>query len=144
MDKKLFAGVCGAVLMASLAVPGLAQTATGGPKGSPRYDPKTEATVKGTVEEIKDYPSGGGWHTGRHVTLKTDAGSLDVHLGPTDYWKKHGVELAKGDSIEVTGSKHKVDETESMIAREVKKGEKTVTLRNAQGVPAWSHGRRSS
>jgi hypothetical protein len=78
------------------------------------------------------------------VTLKTDGGSLDVHLGPTDYWKKNGFELAKGDSIEVSGSKSKVDGTEILLAREVKKGDKAVVLRNAQGVPAWSRAHRPS
>lgn len=144
MTRKVLATVCGVALAGFMAATALAQKGTGGPKGSPRYDPKAEVTVKGSVEEVKEYPSRGGWHTGQHVTLKTDAGSLDVHLGPTDYWKKHGFELVKGDSIEVTGSKSKVDGTEVVLAREVKKGEKALTLRNAQGVPAWSRGRQSS
>ena len=130
-------GIAAAALMAS---PAFAQR--GGPRGAPRYDPKTEVTVQGTVEELKEYPSPRGWRTGQHVMLKTDQGTLEVHLGPTDYWKANGFELAKGDSIEVTGSKVKVDETEVLLAREVKKGEKTVTLRDAQGVPAWARGRR--
>jgi hypothetical protein len=134
---------CGVALAVLVSVPALAHRGVGGPKGSPRYDPKTEVTVKGTVEEVKEYPSRTGWRTGQHVTLKTDNGTLDVHLGPTDYWKKNGFELAKGDSIEVTGSKSRVDDGEVVLAREVKKGEKAVTLRNAQGVPAWSRGQRS-
>ena len=142
--KTLSTTVCGAALAALVSMPTLAQQGLGGPRGSRRYDPKTEVTVKGTVEEVKEHPSpGGGLRTGLHVTLKTDNGSLDVHLGPTDYWKKNGFELAKGDSIEVTGSKSKVDDAEIVVAREVKKGDKAVTLRSAQGVPAWSHGRRS-
>jgi hypothetical protein len=143
-NKKLWTTVFVVSLAALVSRPALAQKGMGGTKGSPQYDPKTEVTVNGTVEEVKEYPSRSGWRTGQHVTLKTDTGSLDVHLGPTDYWKKNGFELAKGDSIEVTGSKIKVDDAEVVLAREVKKGEKTVTLRNAQGVPAWSRGRRSS
>jgi len=142
--KTLWTTVCGLALAALVSMPTLAQQGMGGRKGSPHYDPKTEVTVKGTVEELKEYPSqGGGSHTGLHVTLRTDNGSLNVHVGPTDYWKKNGFELAKGDLIEVTGSKSKVDDAEFIIAREVKKGDKVVTLRNAQGVPAWSGGRRS-
>lgn len=133
----------GVALAVLVSMPALAQKGMAGPKGSPRYDPKTEVTVKGTVEEVKEYPSRSSWRTGQHVTLKTDSGSLDVHLGPTDYWKKNGFELAKGDAIEVTGSKSKVDDVEVLIAREVKKGAKAVILRDAQGVPAWSRGRRS-
>jgi len=120
-----------------------AQKPEGRPAGPPKYDPKTESTIRGTVEEIKHYPSQKGWRTGEHLMLKTEGGTVDVHLGPTDYWEKNGFSLAKGDSLEVTGSKVKVDDAEVMLAREVKKGEKSVTLRNAQGVPAWSRGRRS-
>jgi len=141
--KRLWTTVFGVALAVLVSMPAFAQKGMGGPKGSPRYDPKTEVTVKGTVEEVKEYPSRSGWRTGQHVTLKTDTGSLDVHLGPTDYWRKNGFQLAKGDSIEVTGSKSKVDDATAVLARVVKKGEKAVTLRSAQGVPAWSRGRRS-
>ncbi len=143
MHKWFVKTICGLALAALASMPAVAQKGMGGPQDSPRYDPKTEVTVKGPVEEVKEYSNQGGWHTGQHVTLKTDKGTLDIHLGPTDYWKKHGFTLAKGDSIEVTGSKIKVDGAEVVVAREVKKGEKVVTLRNAQGVPAWSQGRRS-
>ncbi len=142
MRKTFMTMVSGAVLVALVALPALAQKAPGGPRGMPRYDPKTEVTLKGAVEEVKAYPSRRGWHTGEHVTLKTDSGNVDVHLGPGDYWKKNGFELAKGDSLEVTGSRTRVDDTDVLLAREIKKGDKTVTLRDAQGRPAWSGGRR--
>ncbi len=142
--KTLWATVCSVALAAMVSMPTLAQQGVGGRKGSPHYNPKTEVTFKGTVQEVKEYPSqGGGSRTGLHVILKTDNGSFDVHVGPTDYWKKNGFELTKGDSIQVIGSKIKVDDAEFIIAREVKKGDKAVTLRNAEGVPAWSGGRRS-
>jgi hypothetical protein len=142
--KTLWTTVCSIALAALVSMLMLAQQGMGGRKGSHHYNPKTEVTVKGTAQEVKEYPSqGGGSHTGLHVILKTEKGSLDVHLGPTDYWKKNGFELTQGDSIEVIGSKNKTDDAEFIIAREVKKGDKVVTLRNAQGVPAWSGGRRS-
>jgi hypothetical protein len=142
--KTLSTTVYGVALALLVSIPALAQQGMGGPKGSRHYDPKTEVTVKGTVEEVKEHPSrGGGSRTGLHVTLKTDSGSIDVRLGPTDYWKKNGFDLAKGDSIEVTGAKTKVDDAEVVLARDVKKGDKVVVLRNAQGVPAWSRGQRS-
>jgi hypothetical protein len=144
MIRKALGEACGIAIAGFVAAAALAQTGTGEPKGSPRYDPKAEVTVKGSVEEVKEYPSQSGWHTGLHVILKTEGVRFDVHLGPADYWKKNGFELAKGDPIEVTGSKSKVDGAEVVLAREVKKGGKSVTLRNAQGVPAWSRGRRSS
>jgi hypothetical protein len=120
-----------------------AQKPANGSAGQPKYDPKTESTIRGTVEEVKHYPSQRGGRTGEHVVLKTEGGMVDVHLGPTDYWEKNGFSLAKSDSIEVIGSRVKVGDAEVFLAREVKKGDKSVTLRNAQGIPAWSRGRRS-
>lgn len=142
MSWKTFVVVLSWVAVATLvSVPAAAQKA--GPKGSPRYEPSAEVTVKGTVQDVKQYQSGRGWRAGQHLTLKTETGDLDVHLGPSDFWKKNGFALAKGDTLEVTGSKTKVDDTDVLLAREVKKGDKAVTLRNAQGVPAWSRGHRS-
>jgi hypothetical protein len=121
---------CGVALAALVSMPAVAQEAT-------------EVTAKGTIEKVEEYPSRSGWHTGQHVMLATDSSSLEVHLGPTDYWKKNGFELNKGDLIEVTGSKTTVDDAEIVLAREIKKGKEVVILRNAQGVPAWSRNRRS-
>jgi hypothetical protein len=50
--------------------------------------------------------------------------------------------FAKGDPIEIIGSNVKIDGADVVIAREIIKGGKTLTLRNAQGVPVWSKGRR--
>ncbi len=104
------------------------------------YDPKTEVTVAGTVQEIKTYPRKGGGAAGEHLLLEAPDGVVDVHLGPSDFLKAKGFDVAAGDAIEVTGSKIKGKEAEAIIARQVKKGEKTWTLRSASGVPEWSRG----
>ena len=119
----------------------LAQRGMG--QGSGRmYNPATETTVKGTVEEVKQIPSARGASSGTHLILKTDKETLKVHLGPTAFLEKEKFTFAKGDQIEITGSKVKIGGADALLAREVKKGDKTLTLRNAQGVPAWSGGRR--
>jgi hypothetical protein len=107
----------------------------------PRYDTATETTYKGTVEEIRQHDRAGMAGTGTHLIVKSDDKTLDVHLGPTDFLAAQQMSFAKGDQIEVTGSKVKVADAEAIIAREVKKGDKTLTLRDAQGVPKWSRGR---
>jgi hypothetical protein len=110
--------------------------------GMMRYDPATEVTVTGTVEEVKELdcaecPRG---TQGTHITLQTSDQSLDVHLGPTSYLADQEFTVGKNDRIEVTGSKIKEEDAEVILARQVKKGDQTVTLRDAQGVPAWSRG----
>jgi len=81
--------------------------------------------------------------TGRTLFLKTDTGTIEVHVGPTDYIASQQFSFATGDDVEVTGSKIKMQDQEALIAREIKKAGKTLVLRNAQGIPNWSRGRRS-
>jgi hypothetical protein len=56
--------------------------------------------------------------------------------------KEKEFNLEKGDQIVVTGATAEVGGSEALIAREVKKGDKTLVLRDAQGIPKWSQGRR--
>ncbi|MCL5005113.1 MAG: hypothetical protein M1404_01155 [Acidobacteria bacterium] len=130
------------VLVAGLALPFAYAQKGPGPGGRARiYNPATETTVKGTVEEVKTISGRHGWN-GTHLTLKTADKTFDVHLGPAAFLKEKGFSFAKGDQIEVTGSKTEYGGSEAIIAREVKKGDKKLVLRNEQGIPQWSGGRR--
>ncbi|HVY94413.1 MAG TPA: hypothetical protein VHA14_16745, partial [Bryobacteraceae bacterium] len=51
-----------------------------------------------------------------------------------------GFKFAKGDSVEITGSKVTMNGEEWIIAREVTKDGKTLTLRDKDGNPKWSGG----
>jgi hypothetical protein len=124
-----------------IASPGFAQRHMGGGEGLPKYDPSTEATVKGTVEKVTQDTSPMGW-PGTHLTLKTGAETLDVHLGPSAFRTAKKFEIAAGDQVEVIGSKIEYEGADTLLAREVKKGDKNLILRNAQGIPQWSAGRR--
>jgi hypothetical protein len=128
------------LMCALAALPALAQAGAGQPQGRPRYNPSTETTVKGTIQEVQQRTRG-AW-TGTHVILKTEQGTLDVHLGPSDFLAKQHLTLSSGDRIEVTGSKVNIGQAEELLARTVKKGDKVFTLRNERGIPEWSRGRR--
>lgn len=112
------------------------------------YNPSTETTVKGTIEQVKTafLPGGGASAQAReessgpmYVNLKTDSGTLAVFLGPSWFAESKGFKFAKGDQIEVTGSK--LQDKNVIVAREVKRGDQVLVVRNAQGIPAWSGGR---
>ena len=105
------------------------------------YNPDTETTVKGKVEQVKQITGRRGWN-GTHLVLKTDAETMDVHVGPSSYLVKQGFSFAEGDQVEVVGSRVKMGESEAVIAREINKDGKRLVLRDAQGVPAWAGGRR--
>jgi hypothetical protein len=106
------------------------------------YDPDTVTTLRGTAGAVNVMPSGGGRPGGTHVTLEGEGRTLDVHLGPTWFLQREGLEVAKGDVLEVTGSVVDFGGGTALIAREVKKGQKVLTLRDERGVPAWSGARR--
>ncbi len=106
------------------------------------YDVKTEARFAGEVVEVLDVTPPG--RTGRrslggtHLTLKTATESLEVHLGPTAFLKDRKVELARGDAVDILGSRVTLDGESVLLAREIKKGERTWTLRDSTGRPLWA------
>ena len=55
--------------------------------------------------------------------------------------QKH-INFEKGEQIEVTGSRVKFGDSDALIAREIKKGGQTRTLRNAQGTLSGLRRRR--
>ena len=124
------------VLVLATALPMLAQ----GRGCCPNYDPKTETTLKGTVTDVAQQAGKRGWN-GTHLTLKTETGSYDVHLGPTQFLAQQGFAFAKGDTLAIVASKVSYQGGDAYVARQVTKGDKVLTLRDAQGIPAWSGGR---
>jgi hypothetical protein len=106
------------------------------------YDVKTEATITGTVESVENITGTGGQGRrgmgGTHLVLKSEKESVEVHVGPTAYLAEKGITLAKGDRLEILGSRVTVDNETVLIARQIKKGDNTWTLRDASGRPAWS------
>jgi hypothetical protein len=142
MNRRVFGIMVMVAAMIAGTVPvAYSQMGMGRGRGGRFYNPATETTVKGTVEEVKTMRGRRGWG-GTHLDLKTESGTFDVHLGPSAFIAGKNFKFAKGDQIEVTGSKVKFDGHDEIIAREVKMDGKVLTLRNAQGIPEWSGGRR--
>jgi hypothetical protein len=63
---------------------------------------------------------------------------MEVVLGPASFVSSKKFEFAKGDRITVTGSKVTTNGQDVVVAREVKKADKVLTLRDAKGFPLWS------
>jgi hypothetical protein len=122
--------------LAGVALPALAQMHRG---AVPMYNSATEVTLKGFVESINQVMGPQRWG-GTHLSLKADKETIDVYVGPSWFLTQNKMNFAKGDQTEVTGSRVKFGNTDALIAREIKKGGETFTLRNAQGFPEWSGG----
>ncbi|MGE5174688.1 MAG: DNA-binding protein [Betaproteobacteria bacterium] len=106
------------------------------------FNPATVETVSGNVESVETIMPLKGMHSGIHLALKTDKGSLDVHLGPEWYIERLDTKIQKGDRIEVKGSRVTLAGKTAIIASEVKKGDNVLVLRDDNGVPAWAGWRR--
>jgi hypothetical protein len=134
------------LLFAGFSLLAFAQLGGGRGQGRnvPRYDPSTEATFKGTVEGVAEVNHPGFRGKGLHAMFKTDQGMFDVHIGPASFAIREQLTIVKGDELEVVGSKVKNDGSDVIIARTVKKGDRTTTLRNPKGIPLWSAGHRKN
>ena len=109
----------------------------------PVYDPATVIDVRVTVIGIREAPMT-ELLEGLHLTVKTDTGTLkteafDIYLGPTAFVKIFAITFAKGDKIQVVGSKVKFDGVDLVLAREVSRREITFMLRDKNGEPFWKH-----
>jgi len=120
-----------------------------GHKGHGRYhwDPDKVVSVTGEVTkvEVTTMKMHSGNYHGVHLELKTDKGVVEIHLGPEEYVNKQ-ITIKKGDTLTVTGSKERYNDTTVIFAGTVTKDGKTVKLRDEDGIPAWAgsghHGKR--
>jgi DNA/RNA endonuclease YhcR with UshA esterase domain len=123
----------------SMVVVGIAAAAYAqGMRGGGNYNPATEATLTGAVDEVKTMPSPGKGGGGVHFMLNTGTGAMTVHVGPASFVSSKNFTFAKGDTLTVVGSKVTMEGEQVVIAREIKKGDQVLTLRDAKGFPLWS------
>jgi hypothetical protein len=140
------------IMVFALAAPSLAQMGPGGPEGGPGmkrrglmgpnlYNPQTVTTLTGTVESLGNMSGamrGAGGRMGmKTAVLKTDSASTTVFLGPDWYLQEQKFPLKVGDALEVTGSQVTLRQQPVLIARDIKVGKQTLSLRDEQGLPRW-------
>jgi len=123
--------VIAAILLAIVTVPVFAQNEM------PKYDPKTEVTIKATVNEVKEI-SGPKGKTDIHLMVKSGESVFEVCLCPIAFLKEFEVAFHKGDQLIITGSKVKRGDQEVVLAREIEQGDKKIIMRDKEGAPAWT------
>jgi DNA/RNA endonuclease YhcR with UshA esterase domain len=105
--------------------------------GEEVYDRAAETTIRGTVEDVTTF-SRPGMEARQHAVVRTDDGKrITVQLGPPDWMSQQKYNIKRGDQIEVTGARVKFGADDSILAREVRVGNRSFTLRNAEGQPQW-------
>lgn len=104
----------------------------------PKYDPAAEKVFKGVVSEVRDRECPMSRGVGSHVMLTLEDGSsIEVHLAPSKFVKIYELTFAKGDQLEVTGTKVNFEGVDTIFAREVKRGNDTFVFRDKEGKPVW-------
>ena len=127
------------LLVASLMVVSQACAQMGQEMGiDPDYnDGSINTVIHGVVETVEVNAYNCRWGA-TEVTLKAGKDTYIVQLGPTTFLTQKDFNVAKGDELRVRGFKFTCQGSAFLIARDVTKGAQTLTLRNAQGVPAWA------
>jgi hypothetical protein len=117
-------------------------------KGEKLWRPniKTElplSTISGTVvdlaPEMADHTPG-RTPSGMFVTVESDQERVAVQLGPQGFRSEHGIELAVGDHVEISGWRvpgAKVIDQPLMLAASIQKGTQTLRLRDDKRLPLW-------
>lgn len=112
-----------------------------GRMGMPAYDSAKEITIEGTVAEVQ---TGSGMMMGvlAQVTTAPEK-TMTVFLGPARFLERQKFSVTKGDELKITGAPIERAGREFFLAREVRKGDVTLVLRDTRGMPKWAgHMRR--
>jgi DNA/RNA endonuclease YhcR with UshA esterase domain len=60
-----------------------------------------------------------------------------LHLAATKYVKSYEMVFNKGDEVEVTGSKVKFNGADTILVREITRGQDSFVFRDEKGKPVW-------
>jgi hypothetical protein len=108
------------------------------------YDANREVFVPSTVLKVEHFVPQPGMADGVRAFVATGRESLWVHLGPAAWMDAQGLSFVAGDAVVVTGALVLVGAERVIVAAKVDKGKRTLKLRDASGVPAWSNFHRRS
>ena len=71
------------------------------------------------------------------IRVQTGAQSDLVRLAPTGFLKQGGILLREGDLVIIKGFPVAAMEGDLIVATEIRKGDKSLSLRDTQGQPVW-------
>jgi hypothetical protein len=101
-----------------------------------KYDTATEVRLFGTVEEVREKSSPAALK-GIHIVLDVDERRYQIYLCPSSFLKFFDITLQRGDSLVITGSRVKVEGADFVLARQMRKRNDVLELRDSKGNPYW-------
>jgi hypothetical protein len=102
------------------------------------YDPQTLETISGKIVSIERMTPMQRMSHGIRLMVKTAKETISVHLGPEWYVTNQDIQLQPNERVKIKGSRIIFNDKPAIIAAEVKKGDKILTLRDSDGLPLWS------
>jgi hypothetical protein len=97
------------------------------------YDMARESVISG---KIVQYSSASPTPPlGAHISLQTGSGTMEVHAGNTKLIQASHLSLQAGDSVSITGETVTFGNSSVFVARIIRKGSQSVTVRSKNGVP---------
>ncbi len=106
------------------------------------YDFKEIETLDGKVISLNTQTSRIGNFQGTHFMIETPQETIEVQVAPSWYLAEQDFDINTKEKVVVIGSRINIGDREAIIAREIKKGDKTLTLRDANGFPLWRRGQQ--
>lgn len=142
--KRIIASIATFLLISSFAATeSLAQVQMQRPvetygRGSRIYDPANSEEIDGEVLTVNKINSRRSQGYGVHLLIKSADETVEVHLGPEWYLEEQNFSVEPGDRLEVKGSRITFSGMPTIVAAEIKKADRVVTLRDTNGIPMWS------
>jgi len=100
------------------------------------YDPATFVRVSGSIQEVREVMEPPALK-GIHVTLAAEKGPVEVYIAPTGFLKVFSITLARGDQVRISGSKVRFHGSDLVLARELRRDNDVLLLRDEKGNPYW-------
>ncbi len=101
------------------------------------YNSSNEVTVQGVVQDVQEFYCPISGDEGSHLMVKTENGTLQVHVAPKRFLHGNSMSFSKGDQIQVVGSRIIYLGHDALIARTVVRGNQTMAFRKPDGKPVW-------
>lgn len=94
--------------------------------------------LNGTVVRMERIVPLPGMADGYGLTLRTREQPMSVHLGPVWYLERQDFPIEVDDVVEVLGVRVVLEGQTVLLATEVRKKGKVLSLRSEAGLPLWS------
>jgi hypothetical protein len=94
-------------------------------------------TAEGRITEVVYLPGAAPDSGMVEVRLQSAGQSQLIRLAPVGFLKRGGLLLREGDTLNITGFTVAGMEGDILVATELRQGNKTLSLRDTRGRPAW-------